>query len=232
MFEKANDKRRYISILGSTGKFHESVPLGTEDSVQREYETKDGKKGTKNELVYQKIRATITSISFEERDFGEQILIGVQGEEGEAIIATNSGNSFAIDIMKKLPNVDFSRPVEIAPYAFEDDNGKNKRGVSILQNGVKLQDYFTSKDADNNWVYKNGFPEVKDRDNMNSKKWQMYFMQVSEFLADYTKNHICAKVNNTPVEKRTVPVDGDQSHSDAIDNAFDEVTAEDIPFIS
>lgn len=201
MFTPDTEKRRYVSILAD-GKFHQSVPEGTENAIKRTYETSDGTKGTKHEFVFSKISATIKSVSFEEGKYGEQILVTVEGDEGEATIVTGSGNSFALDIMNKLPRVDFSQPVEFSPFSFESETGKVKKGMTLVQDGKKLVPYFSGKNVQGNWESLHGFPEVKDRDNLNSKKWQLYFLTVSEFLTDYTKNHICPQLNN-PSETRS-----------------------------
>lgn len=215
MFTPAQDKRKFVSILSSTGRFHMQVPEGTEGSVQRVYETSDSKTGTKNELVFEKIYARIKTISFEEGDYGEQLLITVQGEEGEVTIATNSGNSFGVDIMKKLPNVDLAQPVEFAPYAFVNDRGKKVQGVNLYQNGMKLADFFQQKDGDK-WVSFHGFPEKKkEYSEMKTRDWQSYFNEVTEFLVNYTSEKICPEVNNAPQEKK---------------EATDEISPDSIPF--
>ena len=202
MFTK-EEKRRYISILAD-GKFHETVPMGTEDSVIREYETSDGKKGTKNELVYTKIVGNITGISFIDGDYGESLHVTVTGDEGDATITVGTSSRFGTDIMKRLPNVDFNHLVEIAPWALED-NGKKKMGVVIKQLGEKLTSHFDSQAGDGKWITINGMPSPKS--DQTSSQWKLYFLQVQEFLTNYTKENICPNLNNKPATKEIEEAD-------------------------
>src|SRR3990167_6996342 len=127
-----DEKKSYISILAD-GKFHEEVPIGTADSIVREYETSDGKTGSKNELVYTKIQAKITGIEFQDGEYGTNIQLALSGDERDVVVSVGVGSNFGEDVMKKLPAVDFSQNVELAPYSFVDENGKSKKGVTIYQ---------------------------------------------------------------------------------------------------
>ena len=73
----------FFNVL-SDGKFHTTVPEGTEGAVKREYETSDGKKGVKNELVADSISGVISNISVWDGDYGKsiQITIGELGKDG------------------------------------------------------------------------------------------------------------------------------------------------------
>jgi len=124
---------RYISIKAD-GKLHETVSKETEGAILREYKLKDGTEGSKWELLYKSIDATITNIQFDDTgDFGENLQITLSDGENEVILSESVATNFGTDIMKKLPNVDFSKEVGIQPYAFEGNNGKLVKGVSIWQ---------------------------------------------------------------------------------------------------
>ena len=218
MFVKEK-KGRYITIL-SDGKFHESVQNGTTDAVLREYETSDGKTGSKWELVYAKIIANIVDVRFKDGDYGEQLIIGVEGDEGTASIQVNAESPFGESIMKLLPNVQFDKPVDFSPYAFPSDKDPDKkiRGISFFQDGFNVENYFY--DGKEN---KNDFPNPpKPRDEMTTKLWKIYFMEASEFLINYTKENICPKFSEQGMK--------DLHHNKALDNALENSDPNEIPF--
>lgn len=213
MFEKVK-RGRYVSVL-SDGKFHEGVAQGANDAVLRKYETSDGKTGEKWEVVYEKITALITNIYFKEGDYGENLYLTVEGDEGEATIQLNASQPFGESIMKVLPNIDFEKEVQFFPYAFPSDKDPDKkiRGISLSQDTFKVSNYFY--DGKEN---QNGFPNPpKEREEMTKKDWKRYFQDTNEFLIEYTKENICSKFT-------------DQGKKNAAhDKAIDDV-AEDVPF--
>ncbi len=89
---------KFVSILAD-GKMHMTVPEGTEGAVKRDYETSDGKKGTKHELVYTELSGMIEKIEFYEGDFGKssqsrssrrRILLRTIGRHTSSIPASGS----------------------------------------------------------------------------------------------------------------------------------------------
>lgn len=207
------NNERYISIK-SDGRFHEKVDKDTEGAVLREYELKDGTKGSKWELLYKSVdNVFIKNVRFEDSDFGENILLTLSDGENEVVWSENTGTNFGTDLMKKLPNLDFSKKVSIKPYAFEDENGKDKRGVSIYQED-KIQNFFY--DGEKNI---HGFPEPqKPREDMKTADWKIYFLNVQVFLTDYIKEHIVSKF------------DGVQPEEKAIEYPEEELNPADVPF--
>lgn len=191
---------RYLSIK-SDGKFHEVVSKDTEGAILREYKLKDGTEGSKWELLYKDIsNVFITNIRFEDSDFGENILLTLTDGDTEVVWSENTGTNFGTDLMKKLPNLDFTKVVSFKPYSFEDENGRDKRGVSIFQID-KIMNFFY--DGEKNV---HGFPEPqKPREDMKTTDWKIYFLTVQTFLTDYTKEHIvpkfAEKTEQAPEEK-------------------------------
>lgn len=182
------NNNRYISIK-SDGRFHEKVNEGTEGAVLRKYELKDGTEGQKWELLYKDIsNVYIKNVAFEDSDFGENVLVTLGDDEYEVVWAENTASNFGTDFLKKLPNIDFSKPVSIKPYAFEDENGKDKRGVGVYQSD-KITDFFFDSETKTKL---HGFPEwpKEDYKDMSKDDWKMYFLQVKMFLTDYTKKNI------------------------------------------
>ncbi len=184
---------RFITILAD-GKFHETVPQGTEGAVLREYETSDGKKGEKWELVYTKLdNARITNIQFKDGDYGEQVLITFEDEDGHVVtLSQGVASNFGEDILKRLPNLDFSEKVSISPYSFED-NGKQVRGVSFYQVGMKVHNFFFDPETK---TPKHGFPKMEE-EHPTKDDWKIHFINVRKFLVKYAKENIVPKFAGT-----------------------------------
>lgn len=195
-----DEKKSYISILAD-GKFHEGVEKGVEDAVLREYETSDGKTGSKWELVYTKIQAKIMGIEFQDGEYGTNIQLALSGEERDVVVSVGVSSNFGEDLMKKLPNVNLSEPVELAPYSFVDERGKSKKGVTIYQNGEKLASFF-SEQKDEKWVAVNGYPTPDgDVEDYKSDDWKLFYLQARKFLVSYIKNKIVPKFDESPEAK-------------------------------
>lgn len=181
---------RFITILAD-GKFHETVPAGTDGAVLREYETSSGQKGEKWELVYTRLEAKITKIDFKDGEFGEQILITFHDEDNELVLSQLVATNFGEDILKKLPNVDFSDRVSFSPYAFTNqENGKLVRGVTLYQKDRKLFNYFWDNEKKEP---KNGYPEAPKGESLTKDDWKIHFLQARKFLVGYAKENIVSK---------------------------------------
>lgn len=75
--QTGGEKTAYVTILASDGTFRLVVPTGTPGSILREYELKDGTKGSKNELVFQKMTGIIQDVSFFDGSFGRLIQLDI-----------------------------------------------------------------------------------------------------------------------------------------------------------
>jgi hypothetical protein len=215
---------RFITILAD-GKFHESVPQGTDGAVLREYETSDGKKGEKWELVYTKLdNARITNVQFRDGDFGEQVLITFEDEDGHVVtLSQGVASNFGEDILKRLPNVSFSDKVSISPYSFED-NGKQVRGVTFYQGGMKVHNYFWDNEKK---VPLHGFPKMEE-ESPSKDDWRIHFIQVRKFLVKYAKENIVTKFASVGSGMGTITANGGSSAG--LEYPEEEINPEDIPF--
>lgn len=177
-------EQNYVSILAD-GLLHLPVPEGTEGSIVREYETSDGTKGSKTEMVFTELSGVISKIAFFEGDFGKLLqLTVVDGEEEPITLSVGTATNFGEDLMKKLPAIDITLPVRLVPYSFTDEKGKNKKGVTVYQNEVKVGSHYYDDVAK---TIINGLPQppVAKKGKVISKdEWKMYFMQVRIFLID------------------------------------------------
>lgn len=170
--EKFISGKPYLTIV--SGSFHEKVKKDTPDAELREWELKDGTKGSKWEVVYTNWTGFIRSIGFKATDYGDMCNI----EFDDAIVSLNTESRYFMDFARKIKNADLLKPIKLHPYDFEGDGGKKVKGISMTQNGEKLKDYYWN----GNEVI-NGFPKV-DQDKAAAKKtyWKSYFMDVAEFL--------------------------------------------------
>lgn len=178
----------FASVLAD-GKIHITVPEGTEGAVVREYETSDGTKGKKTEMVYKDLSGKITGVKFEEGKFGNQILLSIldedEGEEEPTILCLGTESNFGEDVMKKLPNVNLKKPVKFIPFSFDTDKGKKQRGVTIEQDGKKIENFFYDKESKKNL---HGYPEVpkpKAGKLVTKVQWRKYFAECSDWLVEY-----------------------------------------------
>lgn len=212
MAREVSDQKEFVSILASDGSFRLKVPKGTEGAVEREYENSDKEMVTKNEIVFKALSGKVTGVAFSETKFGNLLQVTITDEEGDLTISTNASSNFGIDIMKKLPSMDFSKEYRFAPFSFEGENGKNVRGVSISEGlefdkeATKMQNFFyDSKKTEDI----NGFPESQYdaimalTEGKRKNKWKAYFGEIEDFLVDYTEKEVMTKlvVEDTKEEK-------------------------------
>lgn len=184
MLTKQEDKR-FLSVLAD-GLLHMNVPEGTEGAVKRDYETSDGKTGTKYELVYKDISGIISKINFYEGEYGTSLQLTItDGDEEPLVLSLSCSTNFGEDLLKKLPSIDLTKKVILKPYAFLDDKGKNKKGVTVIQDEIKIQNYFYNPETKINI---NGYPEPKkSKKPLSKEEWKLYFGQCRVFLIDFIK---------------------------------------------
>ena len=183
-----------MNILGSDGTLRLVVPEGTEGAVFREGETKDGTHYSKWELIFKSLSGKISNIKFHDGDYGRNLMVTLEYDDGEDTISFAIASPFGEDFMKKLPNLDLNEVVEIAPFSFEDDRGKVRRGVTVKQAGKGWKD-----DKVPNFFYKagpegargeniNGFPTPEgDTTKYTKDDWIVYFAQARKFLTAYVE---------------------------------------------
>lgn len=173
--ETRDSGKKYLTVLAD-GKFHQTVPEGTEGAVIREYEDKDEQKKTKTELIFDSVSGSISNISFEDGDFGKNLNIEL---DGDGVVSLGTSSSFGEDLMKKLPNINLSKPIKLSPYAFTAE-GKSRKGITVYQDDEKIESYYFDKDKG---VAVNGIPQPQgDTTKYDSDDWKMHFMTVRKFL--------------------------------------------------
>lgn len=187
------DSVQYITVLGSTGDFRMTVPEGTEGAKFREYETSDGKKGSKWERVFKSIGGRIAGVEFFEGDFGKNLIITFDiGEDKDPIkVSLGTNTPFGEDVMKKFPNINLEENAVFSPYAFEDDKGKTRKGISITQGDEKIQNYYFDPEK-GKATHKMPEPEG-DTNSYDSDDWKIHFTKVRKFLISEMEKNIIPK---------------------------------------
>ena len=170
----------FVSIV--KGDFRQTVSEDTEGAVKREYEDKNKNKKTKHELVFGSVDGMIEGVKFKDTDFGTMLIITLDGVN----ISIGTSSNYFQDLAKKLPNIDFTESVSLAPFDFIGNNGKRVVGISITQNDEKLKNFYY--DGEKNL---NDFPEypkdapIKGDKSLKAKNfWTIHFLGVEEFLTE------------------------------------------------
>jgi hypothetical protein len=192
--KKDTDKKRYLTILAD-GKLHERVDEDTEGAKVRTKKEQDGtvvdvedKDGnTIYELTYPGIVATIKDVKFNESDYGTNVNIELEDEDdNQFILSLACSSNYGERFMEVLPNLDLNEEVDFTPYSFTPKGKSEKvRGLTIMQDGEKVENAFATKDGDEWEVLIKGFPMPDPKKKYNSEKWKTFFAQRREWLMDY-----------------------------------------------
>ena len=217
--EKRDRSMTYAKIIAD-GSIRINSAESNPEAVRRDYELRDGTKGTKWELVYDNLRGHINDVEFEDGQFGVQLKLHISDSEGANIIlAVPTAGKYADDILKKLPNVDYSKDVNLVPYSFLDDKNKEQKGVSIYQDlgdvkPEKLTNYFYDSA---NKKSKDGYPDFpEDYKDFDKDDWKIHFIKCRKFLQKFTEDNVRPLIlANSGV------VGGDQPEEEAGENIED-----------
>ena len=186
----------YATLL-SDGTIRVKCDERDADAVKREYELADGTKGVKFERVFTSIIGKIVTMEIRDGKFGSQLTIGLKDDEDRYILCVGAQSNFYSDILKKSPNIDFSREIVISPFSFTSkETNKPVKGVTLTQDGTKLTNFFYDSEAKKNI---NNFPSPEgDTKKYTSAKWKSYFMNVDIFLTDYFNENVLPKLGSMP----------------------------------
>ena len=190
----SRESKHYINIIAvdptdqnkNKGMFRISVPEGTPEAIQRDYETPDKQKGTKWEIRHSKVEGTITNLAFWEGKFGELIHVTVGDNNESVTISLGTSSVYGEDFMKRLPNINLAKVVSFEPYCFENDEKKLIRGITIKQDGKKIENYYW--DTEKKKSLHGGLPEPEgETEDYTKDDWRIHFLKVRKFLVEQTK---------------------------------------------
>lgn len=156
------------------GTFVQPVEEGTSGSVARSWEV-NGNKGTSYEIPWESWGGKIVDIRFNENDYGKTCVV----EFDDAVVYLKTSSKYFRSFAERVMACDLEKEVELRPYDFESDDGKRLTGISVKQDGEKIQshyyDAFEKKP-------KNNMPQPEDDKKEDDGYWKYYFAQVSSFL--------------------------------------------------
>lgn len=184
------ERKTFINIQGKVEEnnvcFRKVVPEGTDGAKLRKYETSDGKTGEKWELWFKEVGGTITNVSFFEGDYGKNLIITLDAGLDEPVeLSLGVATKYGEDMLKKLPSIDYNKPVIFTPYGFESDEGKILQGVSVVQDGEKVQGAFYDPEKKKNLL---DMPEPGDIS--DKEDWKIYFLQARKHMIEYAEENI------------------------------------------
>lgn len=229
------EKKNYFYIID--GSWRQKVDEGVMGAVRRDWETPDGRKGTKYELHFANFIGYIENVQFFDGDYGKQISITLdENENGEKpLLQISASSREGSDFLRKLPAIDFTREVKLSPYSFTDE-GDEKRGLTVYQQDeddnfkVKLGDYFYDFETKES---RNGMPSTpKPKDEMTKNAWKAYFLTVDDFLVDYTIENIVSKIETAKLDRKTkTPKSKEQEERmRSAEETAEGINIDDIPF--
>jgi hypothetical protein len=209
----------YLSI--GWGKLRKKAQAMAEGVVERT--TQKGEKSLAYEYSY--VEGKITKIYRKEsKEYGNSFEVRVDDGKDKFSVSFKEGSRSCQDLLTKLPNIDLNQPVKISPFQMMNEKtGKEFRGVSIQQNGVKIPNAFSAKVGENEWKYYHGYPEPTKK-NMNETELKIYFLMVTDFLTKYTIEHTIKKLVD---ESYSAEIVGAPDHVDG--SAADDENS-DLPF--
>lgn len=181
-----NETRRLLYVLAD-GKLREEVPETTEGAALRIVKDDAGNiKAEKWELTYPGITGFVTGVTKYDGEYGTNINVLFKDEnEEEFTVSLKAKSRYGEDFLHKLPNLNFEKEVTLKPYNFTTDDGKDMRGVSLVQDDVKLTNAFNWKNGDE-WKSVDGYPQVDEKKKpKNSDQWSVFFTQRREWVIDH-----------------------------------------------
>ena len=202
----------HLSII--KGSLMQKSSEANPEAVKREWKDDSGNVKFKWEVPCSKVSGMITNVEFKLGDFGEQVIISLSDADEDIKIYMPTDSRYFSDFAKKLPNIDLQSEVEVMPYDFEGDKGKNVKGMSVKQNKEKVYSHYY--DADKKKTI-NGLPQPdpKEKKNFDTDDWKIFFMTEKKFLkkavskVDFSLAKVKAEVRNVDltaeVGKEEVP---------------------------
>lgn len=106
------------------------------------------------EKIYTGVTGKITLISISDEKYGKELHVVVKKGGNNFVVQTQASGGYAFGFLSRVPNIDFTREVQIRPFAIEDKETKKiKNFLVVYQNNEagkseKVAPFFT-KDVPN-----------------------------------------------------------------------------------
>ena len=171
--------------------------------------TKTEEEKTVYELQYKSLSGKLVGVKIDTTgDYGTQMKLTIRDGE-DFIFAVPLNNGWGQKIAEAIPNINTDEDVFFNAYGdfTTDDNKEVKAGVSMKQNGEKVQSHFNKYDEKKKvWNTTNDFPEIvqddipaKTNKAKYTKFWQDHFFTIGEFLAEYIEKNYSMEVVPAPI---------------------------------
>jgi len=194
---------QYFTILN--GKFCQRVPAETAGAIQRT--NKNNK--VVFEKFYDKFVGKFVSIATKDSAYGKSWVFAFKDQKEVYHLQLNYSNSFAVALLKMLPNIDLSKPMTVSPSQKIED-GKTKSSLFIQQDGVNIKHAFTKDNP-------NGLPQMKQI----KVKGQMVWDDTDRML--FLENMVNSKIRPQLTEKvSALPAEGSDLNVDDMPDAKDD----------
>lgn len=219
-----NANRTYLSV--GFGKIRQKSLDGkpiTGDTVgAKKHETQSGAESWS--IDYDFLEGKIENIFYkEDKDFGSSFEVVISDAADEYQLSFKEDSRFWVDFACKLPNIDLGNKVKITAYDFEY-KGKRHVGISLLQNGVKITNFYSEK-TENGWITKHGFPNSENTNWTDKDDIKIYMIAVKKFLRSEFNTRIESMFTGT-VKSKT-----DEQHPEQYETDIPPFpTEEDLPF--
>ena len=183
-----SEGRNYLSI--GFGKIRQKqLPNGQKvDETTAGATMRETDKGISYSIEYDKISGLIQDIHFkEDSQYGNSYEVMIYDNDERYQLSLKEDSRITMEFLKKLPNIDFKYEVELSPFDFTTKDNKRLVGITIKQNGEKIESFYSRKDGEK-WITLNGYPEPPaNMDWKNKKQLQRYSLDVQEFLLNEFK---------------------------------------------
>lgn len=106
------------------------------------------------------VKGMIKQVAISDTQYGKELIISVVNGETTFVIQTSTSGGYSFGFLSRLPNVDFTQPVEIKPFDLIDKaTNKKKNLLVVYQEGKgyeknKVPSAFTKDEP-------NGLPQMK-----------------------------------------------------------------------
>ena len=124
------------------GKFTQKVKQGTPGATYRLYVGATGTEYHIYEIIYKNLTGFIINMKVIDGKYGQQLMVEIENNGEKAKLYINVATGYFSAFVKRLPNVDLTQEVVLNPYSFTANNGSNLKGITIYQEGSKLNNYY------------------------------------------------------------------------------------------
>jgi hypothetical protein len=139
-----NDKGSATYLRIADGKIVEEVDKNTIGAVSRT--TKPSDEHPEGREVWERrdsyLEGVVTSMWRKEReykgDINRSLVLRISDVGENCQLEIKEGGRYWSSFMLRLPNMDLTKPIRIAPYDFTDKEGKRVIGLNVFQGDVKV----------------------------------------------------------------------------------------------